>query len=626
MSTSLQMEVARRVRQVRRRLWLAELLQCLLASWAGALLIVAGYFMVHVSIWGRPTESQGWLALALGAAAGFVFGSIWAWKIAPGSIDSALAIDERFALKQRVTTYLSLTPEQAVTPAGQALLEDVHLKLAGLDVRDRFPVRVRWLQVVRPVLAGTLALLAFLFFPPLQFSFANDQKDTPAQANAAEAKKQIEELIKDRGKDKKDVPLSNEEKELDEKIKKMLDRDLSDEKQLRETIEEMRTLEEKMKERADDLEKQDLKNKVALGALEKLRNLPKFKDGPGKEFEDALARGDIKKAGEEIDKFARDMMQEGLRKEFEDALNAGDMQKAEEEIDRLAKKLKDLNNGPGKEFADALARQDMQKAGEELDRLQKKLKNNELNREEIAKLTERLEELQRELHRLHDHQDLRDLLADQLQKEQDAGNLTEEEKKQLQEALDRELDGLKENQADLKELADLLEEYKQGLLDKENGDDPGGEKLERKMARLKAQLDKLGLGDGNRRELVRLKGAMAQAEAIRRAMLRGMAGNGNGNGNGAGGDGRGAGARPPGLEPKDAKISDQRARTETDLKKLRITGYAKGGTFSKIPAQEVTGSFQQAVQEAAEASDGQRIPADVADISKGYFQRLGGQK
>ena len=51
-----------------------------------------------------------------------------------------------------------------------------------------------------------------------------------------------------------------------------------------------------------------------------------------------------------------------------------------------------------------------------------------------------------------------------------------------------------------------------------------------------------------------------------------------------------------------------------------------GGSFSKIPAQEVTNSFQHAEQEASEVLDRQRIPADAADITKGYFQRLGGQK
>ena len=99
----------------------------------------------------------------------------------------------------------------------------------------------------------------------------------------------------------------------------------------------------------------------------------------------------------------------------------------------------------------------------------------------------------------------------------------------------------------------------------------------------------------------------------------------DGNMNGMGKSNRPGRKRPEGKEP-DSKISDQRQPGEVDLRgKMRIAGFGKGGTFSKIPAKEVSGLLQQSEQQSAEAIDQQRIPPDAADVSKGYFKKIGGQ-
>src|SRR5262249_15922387 len=117
--------------------------------------------------------------------------------------------------KERVTTYLSLTAEQLQAPAAQALLADVHEKLASLDMAERFAIRLKWSQLLRPVVAGTLALLAFLFFPQINFSLASNRTDNALQAKAEETKRQLDEIKKEfAAKQKKDGPLSKQEKEL----------------------------------------------------------------------------------------------------------------------------------------------------------------------------------------------------------------------------------------------------------------------------------------------------------------------------------------------------------------------------------------------------------------------------
>lgn len=87
------------------------------------------------------------------------------------------------------------------------------------------------------------------------------------------------------------------------------------------------------------------------------------------------------------------------------------------------------------------------------------------------------------------------------------------------------------------------------------------------------------------------------------------------------------GRRPVGEDPKNSEIVGARQKSDPDPKgQMRVSGFTKGGTFRPVPVREVGGTFRQAVQDAPEALDRQRIPADAADMAKGYFQRLGGQK
>ena len=89
------------------------------------------------------------------------------WLRAPSSLAAALELDERFGLRERVTTLLTLTEEQAQSPAGQALLADVEQHVQSLQVRSRFPLQVAWQKLLFPAVAAVLAVLAVFFEPDL---------------------------------------------------------------------------------------------------------------------------------------------------------------------------------------------------------------------------------------------------------------------------------------------------------------------------------------------------------------------------------------------------------------------------------------------------------------------------
>ena len=98
-------------------------------------------------------------------------------------------------------------------------------------------------------------------------------------------------------------------------------------------------------------------------------------------------------------------------------------------------------------------------------------------------------------------------------------------------------------------------------------------------------------------------------------------------GNGLEGGGNPGAERPIDPEDPKSKIVDQRQKAFANAKgQQRVIGFAKGGNFTKVPAQDIEGAFKQAEQDAPEALDRQRIPQDAADLARGYFKKLGGQK
>src|SRR5262245_34998979 len=130
--------------KARRRLFLGTFLASLAWAWVAALILAAVWFGVEPFLFTAPPAWLRWAVLggllAAGSAAALVLSLRWA----PTTVAAALELDSRFGLKERVTTSLMLAPQQASSPAGQALLADAGSRVAPLHVGDRFPVPVPW--------------------------------------------------------------------------------------------------------------------------------------------------------------------------------------------------------------------------------------------------------------------------------------------------------------------------------------------------------------------------------------------------------------------------------------------------------------------------------------------------
>src|SRR5262249_52851091 len=133
--------VEAQVRRVRRRLFARTLLRTLLWSVGGGLSVLGLWFLMQPVVWPEPGAAVHWTVAAVLLGLALLLAIMWAACFRPSSIEAALALDERFALRERVTTWMLLEPETASSPAGHALHADVAKRVGGLRVADQFPVR-----------------------------------------------------------------------------------------------------------------------------------------------------------------------------------------------------------------------------------------------------------------------------------------------------------------------------------------------------------------------------------------------------------------------------------------------------------------------------------------------------
>ncbi|HZY90558.1 MAG TPA: hypothetical protein VFE78_37395 [Gemmataceae bacterium] len=562
----------RQVARVRRRLFLQSLLVLLVWACVGALAVGVAWFLAQPYL---VRDALPWYRWAvLGGAAGvatLAAVALAVWR-APSPVVAALSLDERFGLKERATTALTLPQREAATAAAAALRADVNARVEPLRVGDRFPLRLPRSAALVPAAALVLVLLAF-FYNPLVSPPKADASEPLVQSPAAKAEidKKMRELQKKaRLKKADDRPKSKEMERLEGEVDRLAKKPLDTREQAREVVKDMAGLEEQLKKRDKQLAQKAEALKEQMQQVERLSKKQK-KDGPAKELNKAMEQGDFKKAKDEVERLSKKM-------------------KEQEEIEKLRKKSQDdkLNEGERKE------------AKEQLDRMQDKA----LSREQKEQLEQQLKDLKDDLQRLSRNKD------DEAQRLRDMAQRGELDKEQLQ----RELDQLEKNASkldketldQLKELADQLGECEKCM--KEGKDGEAGQKLKEAAAKL-GKLDPEG-------EAGELAAQLEQLQAARRMICRALDQNNN--------NGPAAGRRPESKE-KDTGAKEERARSRLDKGRLQVIDHVPGDGFKgpRRPA-EMREEIRKASQEAPEAIDRQRLPRSASDMARGYFEKLRG--
>ena len=579
--------IAQSIRTARSRLLRQSFLNFLGTSWAIALACVFVWFVAQPMLLEQPPESLRWIALAVALAIGLIVAIVRTRLSAPSNERVALEIDHRFQLRERVTSAWSLTSELRASSVGQAVYADAERTLAPLKVSEKFPVTPprRWLGI--PVAALALAAVVAWWNPQALGLMATDEQTSTQkiqeQAVAAQsatkkkiaAAKPVAETAPERLNKGKGL------RDLEEELAKAHDKfdkdpfEDSPERQ-REKAAELAQLENKTQKFVEQKVDQLQELQEQFQKLDDLNKDKDFEDGPAKDFADALSKGDLKKAKEEVDE---------LKKKAKDKkLDEKDQEKLGRQLDKIKKELERLDRDKKKEKEDEKKERDEKK--KELEKEIEKAKKENKDASQLEREREKIEKQERQ--------------------ERESGNQLQD----LAEKLGGAQKGLEEQ--DLEKVAQELEEAGKQL-EKIEGEVEDFQEAESQLQKLKEE----------RREAA-TQGERAKGESGDKAAAGEGAEPGQKKKTSGGSGGIGAGQRPI---HDDAKTNSQEEKLRAPFDpngKKTFGGSTRGPAFTKKTEAELGKEIQQRAQEAPAGADAQRLPRDARDSVKEYFEKLGG--
>jgi chemotaxis protein histidine kinase CheA len=441
----------RQVNRVGRRLFVQGVLDRLVWCWTTALIVAVCWILAEPFVVEGPPAWLRWSVAGGLLAASAILAVVLSWVHAPSRTYAALELDEKFGLKERITTMLTLQPEQAATPAGLALLADAQARVKDLDVASRFPVALSRSAALVPLAAVALALVAIFYHPDLTPATAakssSDQSQPPANKEMIDRK--MQELAKKREKkEPSGRPRSEDLKHLEEKLEAIAQRSRNTKEQLRERVKEMTALEDELKKKEKQLSEKTANLKQQLAQMDKASGQD-TKDGPAKDLQEALAKGNMEKAKDALEQLAKKIKNEEFSKK---------------DLDKLSQQLKNLEDKMKKQA-------NLEDKKEKLEQLRREGKlDQEAFEREMNNLQQQMEK----------NQDLKDL-AEKLGQARQA--LEKGDPKQLERAMEEakaKLDDLGKDAQDLDDLRDQLDRLdgakdaaSKGLEGDEGGDGQG---------------------------------------------------------------------------------------------------------------------------------------------------------
>jgi hypothetical protein len=558
----------RQLARVRRRLFLGALLAALAWAQVAALALAAGWFLVEPFLLTAPPPWFRWAVAGGLAGTASAVALVRAVLRAPSAVDSALLLDRRFGLQERVTTSLMLPPDQAATPAGQALLADAQQRVAPLRIRDRFPVGLPW-QPAALVPAGVLALVLLAFFwRPHTGARPNNGPDAEPTSLAARA-------------------------DIDRKFAQLARRPVRKpgEKLASEDLERIQNDLERFTRKPRDT-REDVRERIkdATNLEDEIRRRQKAQAERIDAFQQQMKQFD------RLKKKAPDKPRDGLARKLRQAVEQADFEGAQDEARCLQRKLEEQDEAERlrRKRSEKLSKEERKKLEERL----RRIPDRRLTRKEREKLQRDLKDLQDRLERLSCK---KEDLARELKEMARRGELDSEQLKRELEQLEKNADKL--DRQELDELARSLGECRKCLKEGQDG------AAAKKLAKAGQKFGRMGKDA----EAQQLAAKLDEVCQVKRALARALGG------------GVGAGRRPE--QKEDTRAQDTRVRGWVGRGRLEVVGDAPGGEF-KGPRKpsEMREEIRQAAQEAPAAIDRQRLPQSARKMARGYFERVRGSE
>ena len=316
---------------------------------------------------------------------GFAVGVLSAIAVAlfkQGSrLSTAIEVDSRFGLKERLSSALALNESDRSTEAGQALVEDAVRRAETIEVAEQFrfqPSQQMWLPVLPVVLA-----LALVFVPNAVAAEVAppkpDIKKQEAKIAIEEARKKLQKKAKEmEARGLKDA--AQNMKSLQKKIDNMSSKLNDDKKQ---TLVELNNIKKSVEDRQREIGGSSKEMK------KQLKQLNRINDGPAKKLSEAINEGDFKEAGQAI-KDLLTKMKEGKLSDSEKRKLAKDIDKIANELKKLAERHEQAKQELKDKIKKATEQGDLEKAA----KLQQKLEKKQQQDQQMKKMKKMAEKLQ----------------------------------------------------------------------------------------------------------------------------------------------------------------------------------------------------------------------------------------
>lgn len=544
------------IRRARRRVILGRFGRGLaVASFSG--LVIAAMAILYRAFWGVPSietmEATGWNWgwnwnwIAGSQAAALVASAIYSILGVPTKLQTAVEIDQRFGLRERLASAIGMPSKDQDSDFGRALVADADKTAADISIAERFELRPRRLAML-PLAMLPMVVAMAIFIQPAQTSLAAVGREVdPAEVRQIKVvAKQLKKRIADQKKEAEAKGLT-EAKDLFAKMESKLD-DLS----ARKGLDQKQAMIE-----LNDLKKQLEQRREQLGSSEEMRKMMSrmnsMSAGPGEKIVKSIAKGDFGKAEEMVRQLAEKMAKGEL---------------SEDEKKQLQKQAKQM--------ADAM-----------------------------KKVTQKHEQEKKELQRQ----------IEQAKKDGKSGQADQ---------LQQKMNQLQQKDSQMQKMQQMAESMQQSSDAMQQGDASEAAESLQQMA------DQLGEMQSEMDQLQDLESAMGDLSQGKQQMrCQGCRGGGcqqcQGNGEGdKPGQGQGRGAGQGDREEAQDDTNTYKTQVRGNVKKGRavITGYADGPNRKGVTREAVKEAIQSAIREEADPSENQVLPRTERQHAQEYFDQL----
>ncbi|MCA9229730.1 MAG: hypothetical protein KDA57_03705 [Planctomycetales bacterium] len=374
-------QVSRARRRLGWELFLNRLVRCWFFGLFLALLAIAAPKVATIENLPANWSLQCGLAAILGGA---LVAAVWTWWRGRTELEAAVEIDQRYGLKERIASSLSLSATDAETPAGQALLADAVRAVRRVDIEEQFQIRFQqraWLPLVPALLAFLLATLV----DNREAQSSVDPQTKISQVQQENAAKALRKRLAERREQAAKKGLKDAEglfRDLEKQTEKLAETRDADHKK---TLVKLNDLAQQLEQRRQE-----------LGGDQELRKqfekMGKFKRGPADKMVEAMKQGQWQKAISELDKLKKQIetgkLDPEAKKELEEQLSEL-KQKMQEASDARKQAMDELK----KEIEKEKKQGNLSRAGElqqKLDQMQQQ----QQKMEQLAQLAQKMGECQ----------------------------------------------------------------------------------------------------------------------------------------------------------------------------------------------------------------------------------------